>query len=117
MSKATHTTGPWRVDRSTTNDVTLTGGTIHIVMAQGVKTPCAFVSGYDDDSCAEGSANANLIAAAPDMYEAHVENTRLLSLLLRDLTGRVEATKLAAIETAISRSEAAIAKAEGRSND
>lgn len=59
-------------------------------------------------------ADARLIAAAPDMLEAHYENVRCLTMLLNELQGRVEAGKLAVIQTAINRSIDVIAKAEDR---
>ena len=68
------------------------------------------------DICRQPDAeqSARLISAAPDMLEAHYENVRCLTMLLNELQGRVEAGKLAVIQTAINRSIDVIAKAEDR---
>ena len=81
MSEAKHTPGPWYADkygkiwRNVPSDLYEYGGKIAGDM------PLAFVSKgwYEkDETPYPQQANANLIAAAPDMYEALEEVWRIL---------------------------------------
>lgn len=71
---------------------------------------CENIKGIGRD---EMIANAYLIAAAPDMYSRHEEDIRILGYLLNELTGRVEAGKLAALEKMRDSKVALLAKARG----
>ena len=59
----------------------------------------------------QSEADARLIAAAPEMLDAHNENIRLLKLLIHDLQGRVEGGKLSALITILDRSQDVVKKA------
>jgi hypothetical protein len=63
MTPATFTLGPWRIDEFG-RILTADGDILHV---RGVSCP---MSGYSEAENAEFAANARLIAAAPEMYEA-----------------------------------------------
>lgn len=105
---ATHTPGPWTAKDTIVwapPKALVDGGTFHQPIADCSITGTVFRH--------EGPANARLISAAPDMLADHQENARLLTLVLHDLVGRVEAGKLAAINQCLERSRKSIAKATG----
>jgi hypothetical protein len=103
-----HTPGPWVIVPTLT-------GALSINVAPTV--PVATVGGSAWHLGKEvATANAHLIAAAPDMLAAHQENARLLSLVIHDLQGRIDGGKLAALQQCVDRSRAAIAKATGKTN-
>ena len=58
-------------------------------------------------------ANAQLIAAAPDLYEALKESNRALSVLLEDISGSMPHLK-DTIQAKITAGENALAKAESK---
>lgn len=72
MSESEHTPGPWHVDGPKWMSIE---GIVHRVMNDD-RFPAAFVPAWDrpeegqEDGSLEATANAKLIAAAPDMYEA-----------------------------------------------
>jgi hypothetical protein len=59
-------------------------------------------------------ANAHLIAAAPELYEALVEFVRLANIIVNDPPNGVYNQRIAMLAAARDRGQAAIAKAEGR---
>ena len=62
-----YTKGPWTVYK-VSQPMTIAGD-VHQV-CNGDRFPAAFVPAWDSPADAEALANAHLIAAAPDMYEA-----------------------------------------------
>lgn len=101
-----YTEGPWRADGPDGF------GDFNILHDANALAVAAVISNMRQPS--EIEANARLISAAPDMYEAHVENVRQLVMLLSELQGRVEASKLQVIQTVLQRSHDAYSKAEGK---
>lgn len=67
---------------------------------------------FFDMKTGRGHVDARLIAAAPDMLEAHEENVRILGFLVNELQGRIEGGKLAALAGCLDRARAALAKAQ-----
>ena len=62
MNKTKFTPGPWRVKKQISNTYIYVGPESDTC---GLTATCYSFSGFND-----GEANANLIAAAPEMYEA-----------------------------------------------
>jgi len=89
-----HTPGPWEVDSH---------GIVRDIHRKPIKHASAFIEGayYDNDATEESTANANLIAAAPDLLAA-----------LESLVGAVDPYCMTNLDDA----KAAIAKAKGESN-
>jgi hypothetical protein len=118
MSKFTK--GPWNLGAEDLEVFEKDGGMICVVR-HPQDSPCIDVG---DDGYAEAAeaceANANLIAAAPEMYEALQLLLGLIEAghLVRDTSGDSEsnwATRQLPLIGALSKSAAAIAKAEGKS--
>lgn len=97
---ASHTPGPWVLGECRRMTV---GGFGFPVADKDGNTP-AFVASWRDNAAEEGSANARLIAAAPDMLAA-------LKAAERWMSGEGIATD------ALDMVRAAIARAEGRTSD
>lgn len=70
-----------------------------------------FESTFDNQAGVVSIEDARLIAAAPDLLAAHVENARILGFLVNELQGRIEGGKLGALALCLERSIAAIARA------
>ena len=92
MSESKHTPGPWRVG------VTSDAGEVDVIAEGGWFVAVACDSAGDGDT----EANANLIAAAPDMLEA-----------LEKLVSRIDETRGPTADTALAAARAAIKKARG----
>jgi hypothetical protein len=107
MSDAKHTPGPWRVE-------SVNGPYPHDIClgydVPGAGSPYLLASVFDDENdpppalvdAVQANANARLIAASPDLYEAC---RALLDAVRQDNRGLAEAWNKAV---------AALAKAEGR---
>jgi len=93
-----HTPGPW----DTQHTATLEWAQQSVVYAEGQEWAVALV--YDGE---HHEANAALIAAAPDMYEALVDAARLVGLILAG----DEAVDVADMEATYNGISAALAKA------
>lgn len=111
MTEAKHTPGPWECGAG--NDYYVRADAYpktfpHHFKGDDLGDYLAYVGNRTNDF---GAANATLIAAAPDMLADHQENARLLALVIQDLQGRVDGSKLAALTQCLDRSRAAIAKA------
>lgn len=113
MSEQKHTPGPWLVDPikiGTPWNIGATDGT-EIALAQAT---------YGDplNGQPERTANAHLIAAAPELKQAlinlkaEVRGLMFVRDALREIIGN---TNLAVLDERVAEAEAAIAKAEGRS--
>ena len=82
MSK--HTPGPWRVDPKYPGDVQVADGSMEIAKTFNLRTARARGDQYDwPETREESVANAALIAAAPEMLEAHERDVVDLGFLLR----------------------------------
>lgn len=102
MSK--HTPGPWRVTEMCGQATSPRDGYfVSLVDSLGVRSDIATVRRCPTINAGEVAANARLIAAAPELYEALKE---LVSTI--DALGTQGGNKM-------ERARAAIAKAEGRS--
>jgi len=76
----TYTPGPWRVDPAFREDVQTADGNLEIA-----STSAKILSGGKCPDCLdERQDNANLIAAAPDMYEALKEAADVLETTMPD---------------------------------
>lgn len=96
MKTHTHTPGPWRIDSKTRfGDYTIAAG-------DSVKT-CEFIAKTQNE------ANANLIAAAPDLLEA-LEDAAFLMRMAAKIAGPMQDSFKRSAEDAAK----ALAKAEGR---
>jgi hypothetical protein len=98
-TKATHTPGPWELmhaEHGQHVEVVVNGGHIAVV----------FSGSFRDGST--GEANANLIAAAPDLIEACEKALNLI-----DGAGVLLASMSAERSRAVEALRAAVAKAEG----
>lgn len=114
MSEAKHTPGPWSIGNSAGYNAShVYHDEDGVCTVYGIFSHQSVKQVADDPRCAEGLANARLIAAAPDMLAEHEAIARLLSLVIHDLQGRVERDKLAALSQCLDRSQSAIAKATG----
>jgi hypothetical protein len=102
--KPAFTPGPW-ITENFGGDVHITeGGVHHILQDAGDTTLIGFVMPWDKEAPAEATANACLIAAAPDLYEA-------LSFIASQENLTFAECSLA--EEIIDRAKAALAKARG----
>lgn len=101
MSKPEFTPGPWGCWASD-----LRGGRYWTVDRPGAEDP------IDIHEADNGEADARLIAAAPDMYEALLAAKVVIEMMERPegMGGRVNA----ALDKRLAQIDAAIAKAEGR---
>ncbi len=108
MSKEAFTPGPWGIGSK------IVESTSQVIAIYEEKNRRAASAGYladvyagyvgsQDISFEEGAANANLIAVAPELYEALKECLDLIELMLPNE------------ETIISESRASLAKARGES--
>lgn len=101
------TPGPWKYSK--TSDRVPFSFSGYIVGKDGLAGFWALVKATlasDESRDSEMKANARLIAAAPDMYEA--------LKALRALVGATESDRLCLYEYARKQADAAIAKAEGK---
>lgn len=111
MSK--HTPGPWvvhegdEIDVRSTNPADLAQAPIYYCIAENVG---GHVHGENFDDYSEVLANAQLIAAAPDLLEALVQCRAALITAIADVT---DSTGKQVIERRIATASAAIAKAKG----
>lgn len=85
--KAQHTPGPWQLDvDASPSYVTIDGSaprSLHIIYGAGENPKdVAFVGEERDEDREEFEANAHLIAAAPELYEALRELTERANYLL-----------------------------------
>lgn len=106
-----HTPGPWWVDRHGAVVARVDGDARQVAMACGEAPMHDDRSAEPPDTGVVQSANARLIAAAPDLLEA-------LRFLLREepniYEGRLEASLYVTVD-ALEFARAAITKAEGKS--
>lgn len=99
--KAAHTPGPWKIDRGHASGFArgISAATRNIVNFNGLASPTA----------EESQANANLIAAAPELLEALAEFVRIED---EDATGLL-AECGSDVVLAIEKARAALSKARG----
>jgi hypothetical protein len=99
----THTPGPWAEEAQ------------FVDAENGTQIYTGLGFGPDGRPLAdvEQTANARLIAAAPDMCDDHKENARILGYLVNELQGLIPEGKLAALELCRVRAERSAAKATG----
>ncbi|WP_156410376.1 hypothetical protein [Bosea sp. Root381] len=103
MAESKHTEGPWHVEYSPNFR---SRGNTHIVL-NGDRYPAAMVPAWDapedgeEYAAEEALANARLIAAAPDLYEA-LKEARGWVVLAEDLC-RDNSKALALIDSALSK--------------
>lgn len=109
--RSLHTPGPWAYELVQTSDPAYK----YAVMRNGRGWWLTLVTGGQDNSKGEGEANARLIAAAPELYEAAKMFEDLMTTWPDEF--RMEAKCIAATMTAgsmIEKFRNAIAKVEGR---
>lgn len=71
MTEAKHTPGPWTIGTSAGYNAShVYSGEDGVCTVYGIFSHQSVQQVVDDPRCAEGMANARLIAAAPDMLEA-----------------------------------------------
>ncbi|GLT02830.1 hypothetical protein GCM10007897_42540 [Sphingobium jiangsuense] len=92
------TPGPWRVDPNANCDIQTSDGLLEVAATH----PSLLTGGRNDPARARG--NANLIAAAPELYEA-------LSWFINDIDGTH--TVMLDFDANVERARAALAKARG----
>jgi hypothetical protein len=116
---AKHTPGPWIAGSEGDATGEIVGP--HMVYVAAVATLVDFPCIEDDERPtveAECRANARLIAAAPEMYEALAHETELLEALILDLRHLPEpfspGPRLGRMLDIAKAARAALAKAEGR---
>lgn len=107
-TKPKFTPGPWLAAESDTHDKR------QAIWADGGLVGCAQVAILPPEF-PRTKANAALIAAAPEMYESEMSNLAILAALLVRLEGHASAQVITDIRARIAATEAALAKAEGRS--
>jgi hypothetical protein len=94
------TPGPWQMSPYNYTEV---------LMAEGIGAECYYVKNEDEE---QSQANAKLIAAAPELYEAADALSRLFNELLFDMS-KVTQGEQDAMKAAWERLDAALAKARG----
>ncbi len=104
MTKPAFTPGPWRIEQRPSSGYGASSAPYEICASGSQSMTIALLNGRESS---EISANARLIAAAPDMYDALV--------VLSSMSGVVNLGKrVPAIAAWLDEALAAIAKAEGR---
>lgn len=125
-----HTPGPWSIGKTLYTKETARWSLIRVEENDEIEKQMVFsdFSALDDgknrkcvSNCCvpvftieECQANARLIAAAPDMYEALTECANNLKFLSNHLTGRMGEGALAEIERLADEAFLVLAKAEGK---
>lgn len=107
MSKPKFTPGPWWIDDDNRPGMSWNRNIVH---GTGENRIC-FMAHSDNKAPERDAANAHLIAAAPELYEAL---ERLLSLLGNYVGWRNTAAAEAEEEAAENAAHAALAKARGK---
>lgn len=112
MSEAKFTPGPWEVcDPGDYGDF---DGESRVVLGNDMRI--AVVHWHEGDYRAENDANANLIAASPDLYDALREAKGLADMaVMSDDGDGTPSDDQSSLEQLRAKIDAALAKAEGRS--
>jgi uncharacterized membrane protein YccC len=105
-----HTKGPWRVSR-------LTETTVENSHGRGVCSTGGYQQNFDTERVyQENRANARLIAAAPDMYEALKAVLPVLEAVQRQYAQMAKGRGMGGDGPVLEATRLALAKAEGRAN-
>jgi len=107
-----HTPGPWKADSKPMLGDSTIKVSANILDREDILKSICWVSPHDWCK-GEQQANANLIAAAPDLLEACKKNVELIEAWMNGIFRRNGITWIE-VPTAVSMSRDAIAKAEGR---
>jgi len=100
------TKGPWHLSEETTRDA------LRSRLVHGLPEGMLAIVRVEHQGGYYGDANANLIAAAPDLAEALARFYRL-SLVIESAVRRVESSKRDAVVEVIHAARAALKKAKG----